>query len=322
MSAASELRLAEVVELRELRPEDLQPLLAREIDEWRAELDWDFRPSADLVRRFVGMRALSGHALVAGGRVTGYAYSVADERKGLVGDLYVLHEHRTVENENRLLDALLGGFMHTPYLYRIECQLMLLSSPFERLLPHAQYLSRYPRWFMAIETDRILRMLPGPAAVRYLVEEWNSRRQGDAAQVISAAYQGHIDSSINDQYRSVAGARRFLTNIVQYPGCGTFFQPASFVALDPHTGRLCGVSLASLLAADVGHLTQICVAPEIRKTGVGYELLRRSLASLARAGCRKASLTVTAENREAIRLYERIGFRNVRSFAAFVWEGW
>lgn len=322
MSAGSELRLSEVVELRDLRPEDLQPLLAREIDEWRSELDWDFRPSADLVRRFVGMRALSGHALVACGRVTGYAYSVIDERKGLLGDLYLLPEYRSVENENRLLEAVLRCLMGTPYLYRIEGQLMLLSSPLDRPLPQPQYLSRYARRFMAVDTDRTVRLLPGPAAARYMVEEWDSRRQGDAAYVIAAAYRGHIDSSINDQYRSVAGARRFLTNIVQYPGCGSFYQPASFVSTDPESGRLCGLSLASLLAADVGHITQICVVPEVRGTGVGYELLRRSLAALARAGCRTTSLTVTAENREAIRLYERIGFSTLRNFAAYVWEGW
>jgi ribosomal protein S18 acetylase RimI-like enzyme len=39
------------------------------------------------------------------------------------------------------------------------------------------------------------------------------------------------------------------------------------------------------------------------------------------AGCRKTSLTVTASNREAIKLYEDVGFTTVRSFYAYVWEG-
>jgi ribosomal protein S18 acetylase RimI-like enzyme len=38
-------------------------------------------------------------------------------------------------------------------------------------------------------------------------------------------------------------------------------------------------------------------------------------------GCRKVSLTVTAANREAVDLYERMGFRTIRKFSAFVWEG-
>ena len=54
-----------------------------------------------------------------------------------------------------------------------------------------------------------------------------NRAMGDhhhelAAGVISLAYADHIDSQINDQYRTVAGARRFIYNIVQFPGCGIF----------------------------------------------------------------------------------------------------
>jgi ribosomal protein S18 acetylase RimI-like enzyme len=39
------------------------------------------------------------------------------------------------------------------------------------------------------------------------------------------------------------------------------------------------------------------------------------------AGCKSASLTVTAANADAVSLYERVGFRTVRRFSAFVWEG-
>ena len=56
-------------------------------------------------------------------------------------------------------------------------------------------------------------------------------------------------------------------------------------------------------------------------TGLGYELVRRSLAALAGHGCRKASLTVTTANRNAVSLYERMGFAVRRRFAAYVWEG-
>jgi ribosomal protein S18 acetylase RimI-like enzyme len=139
--------------------------------------------------------------------------------------------------------------------------------------------------------------------------------------LIPVAYRGHVDSEINDQYRSPAGARRFLANIIQYPGCGTFFQPASFMALDNTTGRLCGMCLSSLVSFDVGHITQICVTPTIKGKGCGYELMRRSLGALMEAGCRAASLTVTAANTEAIALYERLGFRKVKEFSACVWEG-
>jgi ribosomal protein S18 acetylase RimI-like enzyme len=154
-----------------------------------------------------------------------------------------------------------------------------------------------------------------------LIDSWTERKQDDAGALIVSAYQGHIDSQINDQYRSPAGARRFLLNIIQYPGCGSFFQPASFVALEAATGKLLGISLSSLVHADIGHITQVCVSHATRGTGVGYELIRRSLESMAKHGCRKASLTVTAANTDAILVYERMGFRKTRVFSAYVWEG-
>jgi ribosomal protein S18 acetylase RimI-like enzyme len=160
-----------------------------------------------------------------------------------------------------------------------------------------------------------------PAASRVYFERWADQYQEPAAQLIAAAYQGHVDSLINDQYRSVAGARRFLFNIVQYPGCGTFFKPASVAAFDRLTGRICGICLASLVMPYCGHITQICVASWVRGAGVGYELLRQSLTLLRDAGCRKTSLTVTASNREAIKLYEDVGFTTIRKFFAYVWEG-
>ena len=65
----------------------------------------------------------------------------------------------------------------------------------------------------------------------------------------------------------------------------------------------------------------MCVTPQFKGKGCGYELLRRSLDALANAGCRAASLTVTATNTEAIALYERLGFRTVKEFSACIWEG-
>ena len=78
--------------------------------------------------------------------------------------------------------------------------------------------------------------------------------------------------------------------------------------------------MVSVVAHDAGHITQICVAPSSRGEGVGREILARSLESLREAGCRQASLTVTAANRNAIGLYESMGFTHQRRFAAMVWD--
>jgi ribosomal protein S18 acetylase RimI-like enzyme len=205
-----------------------------------------------------------------------------------------------------------------PATRRVEAQLMMLTSPLARPVPYSQWFRPYARKFMEAPLDRVAELPPREPKV--VIAPWWESRQDEAARLISASYAGHIDSQINDQYRSPSGARRFLTNIVQYPGCGSFFAPASWVALAGPGKGLCGLCLASLVSPGVGHITQICVAPEEWGTGLGYELLRRSLVALAEGGCRKVSLTVTATNYTAIRLYQRLGFTNRKDFAAYVWE--
>jgi len=315
---------AQAAELRELagvRVEELEPLLAEEVRAWGEELEWDYRPSADLARRYVEMGALSGYALAVDGQVAGYAYYVAEEHKSLIGDLFVMEEYRTAENERLLLGAVLGASMRTRGVRRIESQLMMLKRAREGPLPGAKFLSSYPRKLMIAELAGLGKMRPRWMADKVVFDRWTERRQDETAHLIAAAYRNHLDSQINDQYRTAEGARRFLFNIVQYPGCGVFFPAAGWAAIERGTGRLCGISLGSLVAAEVGHVTQICVAPWARGQGVGYELLRRSLEALAQSGGRKASLTVTAANEAAMQLYERVGFRVLREFAAQVWQG-
>jgi ribosomal protein S18 acetylase RimI-like enzyme len=310
---------ADIVDLRRLAARDLEPLLEEESAEWLAEIEWDFRKSAELVRRFVDLRALSGYALLEDGEVAGYVYYVLEEAKGLVGDLYVRPALRTAERENRLLGSALEAMTAAGSVRRIESQLMMLRLAPARPVPFAPNAAAYSRNFMRLDLGGAA-LAEGCVRRPMYLEKWSDHYQEPAAQLIAAAYAGHIDSRINDQYRSAAGARRFLYNIVQYPGCGTFFRPASCIALEAETGRLCGISLASMVAPECGHITQICVSPAVRGTGIGHAMLRQSLATLRQMGCHSASLTVTAANADAVALYERVGFRTVRQFSAYVWE--
>ena len=313
-------RSPQVIDLRRLSAADLEPLLAEEAAAWRNELEWDFEKSADLVRRFVDLRALNGNALLEDGQVTGYLYYVLEESKGLIGDLYVRRDLRTADREDMLLEAALDAIMGNRYIRRIESQLLMLDYSRGRIVPRAQHSAVFERNYMRVDLKGASL---GEGVVRrpMHIERWSDHYQEGASQLIAAAYRGHIDSRINDQYRSANGARRFLYNIVQYPGCGTFFRPASFAAFEAIGGALCGISLASLVAPECGHITQICVSPPVRGTGIGYALLRRSLTTLRDMGCRSASLTVTAANEDAVSLYERVGFVTVRKFAAYAWEG-
>src|SRR5580658_10650024 len=101
----------EIVDLRDLVGRELDPLLLEETVEWQQELDWDFARSADLVRQFADMRALLGYALIDRGEVVGYGYSVLEEQRGLIGDLYLRPPWRNGSNDVRLFRAILDGLI-------------------------------------------------------------------------------------------------------------------------------------------------------------------------------------------------------------------
>lgn len=319
MAALPEWSETRVVDLRKISADDLGPLLEEETLAWKAALRWDLQPSANLVRRFVRMQALNGFALLHRARVIGYAYYVLEDYKGLIGDLYILERERTPDRERNLIHACVDAMLRTPGIRRLETQFLLSTSVTDEKMPYAHLLRRFPRWYLQIRSADALR-LEARELQGVETAPWLESCRDDAARLIASAYQGHIDSEINDQYRSAAGSRRFLNNIIEYPGCGAFFGPASLAALDRRTGALCGLSLTSLIAPDSGHLTQLCVSPAHQGLGVGYELLRRSLILLAGHGCRTVSLTVTAANSGAIQLYEAMGFKRHRAFQAHVWE--
>ncbi len=320
MAALSDAQLIEVVELPQLNVTDLDTLLNEEIGVWQRRFAWDFRSSADLLRRFLQIHSLNGYALRADREIIGYAYYVVEGRKGLIGDFYMRPNRSRPSDELTLLGALVQGMMLAPGLQRIESQLMLLRTPLP-LPPFSRYLTRHERFFMEIDRALAVKLKPLAANFQARFFPWAERYQEEIAHLVAAAYKGHVDSEINDQYRTIPGARHFLTNIIKFPGCGNFSPPASLVALDERTGRVCGACLASVVSANSGHVTQLCVLPAIRGARVGYELLRQSLLRLADLGCTSMSLTVTCSNLDAVRLYESVGFRSTSTFPALVWEG-
>jgi ribosomal protein S18 acetylase RimI-like enzyme len=308
MAALRDVHLPELVELVSLTVADLDPLLAEEIDTWQQRFDWDFRPSADLLRRFLHIRSLYGYALRNGRSIQGYAYHVCEGRKGLIGDFYVGRQYSNNTTEMMLLGAAVQGLMLAPGVHRIECQLLMLNAPASVQMPFQQFLRRHDRYFMVLDTNLVPSLPPKQAKVKVTFEPWAEKFREDAAHVVTGAYRGHVDSD-------------FLMNIIQYPGCGKFSAPASVMAIDDNTGRVCGMCLSSLVSEKAGHITQLCVLPGMRGAQLGSELLRLALAALTKMGCTSVSLTVTCSNVDAIRLYESFGFKILSTFPALVWEG-
>jgi ribosomal protein S18 acetylase RimI-like enzyme len=162
-------------------------------------------------------------------------------------------------------------------------------------------------------------VVAAPAGIE--LRRWAEQDFNATASLITAAYHGHVDAEINDQYRTVGGSLRFLNNIVRFPGCGIFDADSSFLAISRSTRQIAGVILCSRVRSDVGHVTQVCVSPEYRGKRIGAALLASAAAALRRHNFSALSLTVTEANAHAVELYEQLGFTTQRVFDAFVWEG-
>jgi ribosomal protein S18 acetylase RimI-like enzyme len=255
------------------------------------------------------------------GQVAGYGYAVLEEPRGIIGDVYLRPHLRDSGAEAELFRSLLEALAATPRVSRMESQLMLLTAESAELIrATGRPVRTFARRLMIREGDNPVLPLAALPEGRFRFDPWEDSFLHLAGAIIAGSYKGETDSEINSQYRSPAGARRFLSNIVEFPGCGAFHPPASFVVFDRQSGEAAGMVLASFVAEAVGHISQLCVLPELRGAGLGLELLRRSDEALRRHAARLVSLTVTESNAGAIALYERSGFRTIRNFFAYTWE--
>ncbi len=289
---------------------------------WSRLLSWDYRSSADMILRYVDAKILPGYAAVDHGALKGYSFFVYEGSKGVIGDLFATHEDgHTPKLEAQLVSHVIETLQQSPGIHRIEAQLLVhdagqLAKPFVE-----EGFQRHPRIFMTLPITKPLATRGRPIPDDIEIRGWRDEDYQPAAAVISAAYRGHIDSDINDQYRSLNGSLRFLNNIVRFPGCGVFDPAGSFVALSRSNHQIVGILLCSRVKEDVGHITQVCMVPELRGKGIGEALIARCEASLKKRSFTMLSLTVTEANDRAVDLYKRLGFRSERIFDAFVWEG-
>ena len=79
-------------------------------------------------------------------------------------------------------------------------------------------------------------------------------------------------------------------------------------AFDSDTDRLVGYLIISRYV-DAWHVMNIAVAPEYRNRGIATRLMERLFELTAGSGRRGYTLEVRVSNEDAIRLYERLGFR-------------
>jgi len=324
----------ELLDLRHFSAGSLRPLLEDESRVWSERLHWDYRGSADLLLQYLDSRVLPGYVAVENSRVLGYVFCVYEGHKAVIGDVFAVEARESAgEVRNELLARLLEMLQNTPGITRIESQLLLHPHGAHQRVFEAAGFETCERIFMewplqgpeAPHFDGVASpppgQLPSPALGRDLqMRRWAEPDLGPAARLIALAYHDHLDSHINEQYRTASGSQRFLHNIVRFPGCGYFDAESSRAIVQPGSPDLAGLLLCSRVREDVGHVTQICVAPEFRGRGLGRMLMKECASVLARRRFSLLTLTVTAANQNAVSLYEWLGFRGTHRFDAMVWD--
>jgi ribosomal protein S18 acetylase RimI-like enzyme len=182
---------------------------------------------------------------------------------------------------------------------------------------------------MTCATDQVLRAQPmqssatglnliAPGAER--IAPWRPELYDAAAELIYLCYVHHIDATINDQYTSVNGSRRFLHNVVRFPGCGVFDGRHSLVLHAETPGAIDGLLLCSRVDTGVAHITQLCLSPAARGRGMARLMMERCAAELRADGVTRLQLTVTEANSSACRLYRSMGFEVRHRFDAMAWN--
>lgn len=329
----------EILDLRHVSARQMRPLLEAEARLWEQTLRWNYQSSTELLLEYLNGRILPGFVTVDAGEVSGFTFCVYEGMKAVVGDAFCRSAFaRAPGDEGRdptlrlLLTHLVSLLRASPGIERIEAQLLLFPSGTLDLFFLAEGFVVFPRLFMecnlASKTDSSARRFgaramlapDGVAANELTLRRWAASDFQPAAELIHLAYTGHVDARINDQYRTLHGSLRFLHNIVRFPGCGVFEATHSWVLEHRRTGALMGMLLCSRVADDVAHITQLCIAPDLRGQRLGAHLLGHALNQLSRAGYAAITLTVSEENTPALELYQTAGFTTRRRFDAAVLE--
>ena len=299
--------------LSELSSRDLRPLLQEEVAHWGRELSWDYSDVCSAVASGLDRRALIGYAVQDGARTLAYSYYMLDSGRAIVGSVFATESARGQGLEEQLVEAVLTAALRGRTNDRVECQTLFSTSrSADEEFGRAGFASRGRHY--------LVRSLQEPVAEAPSHWKLRSLRREDipaVARVIHRSHEGSVDAALNLTYATPSHCRNFVETLVLRAGCGRFDPEGSFLA--ESAGNVVGALLASQLSRGNGHICQVSVLPEIHGRGLGRELMTACLRALRQRGVATASLSVTVDNRRAYSLYESLGFRLHRPFAAHAW---
>jgi ribosomal protein S18 acetylase RimI-like enzyme len=162
-----------------------------------------------------------------------------------------------------------------------------------------------------VEDSHLFSFVPAPGIQ---VLPWSPWYFEDACRIMYEESEP-ADRVLYPLFGSPEGARRLLLSIVQGRH-GTFMPGLSAVCQSG--GAVVGFLLCALLADGSVLVLDIAVNKACRRAGAGTKMLEYLVGKCAALGYRQIVLAVTADNEAAIRLYKKMGFRDVAAFDQYV----
>ena len=304
-----------VVDLFAVKPAELEDLWEQEVRVWRDQLRWDISDPLASLRHVIERGGLPGKAVRVGGQTVGYAYYVVAGRLGVLSGLVVSPAWSTTRVGGTLLEETIAEIRRKG-VPRIESQFVSPDCPW--LIPSFEHEGFRSYWREFLRIDLHQSRGAGSPLARVDLQPWRGTHLHEAATIMHAAYEGEIDTEINECYRTADGCRLVLEDLLNQGGCGMPVLEASAMACD--RGRGIGFVVITETAPRQGHLAQVAVLPEYQRRGVGRFLLRYGVSQLAALHFDTLSLFVSRSNPRALRMYQAMGFQSVLPFPVFAWE--
>ena len=157
-------------------------------------------------------------------------------------------------------------------------------------------------------------LAPTPVPKDYYLLPWEESLLDAFARAKYRSFRGEMDVNVFPCLSEFEGCRRLMSEIVQKPG---FVPGATWLAVYSPDGRnrneYCGTVQGIRDRHGLGAIQNLGAAPEHRHRGLGLNLLLHALTGFRQAGVQRVCLEVTSQNRDAIRLYQRVGFKTIRT---------
>ncbi len=309
----------EIVPLRDCPVADLTPIFAEETRHWKDHIYWDYRPTLDILRRFMTARNLPGFVLRENGRPCGYSYFVVDRPVAFIGNVYVRDEFAHPQAYSALIERTVAAATSAPIVQRIETQIFEFNCKFRSIFSACGF-RILPRHLLVCPlTEAVVEEPILPQGAPWRLRQWQAKDLMPSAELVFDSYRNSFDAELCHDYQSRQGCVRFLRNLIDSPACGQFCPQDTLIAVD-HFDQLCGVLLATRTQETTAMIPQFSVRRRYQGRGLGTTMLSCFLSQCRSQGMERITLSVSEANARAFRLYLRSGFEIQKSFSAFVWE--